>query len=262
MSVSRWWLRLPATIVVPMLTVAACGDGDVDTGGDGDGEAQTLTVFAAASLTDAFAEIGDAFSATRPEVSVELNFGPSSGLAMQLIEGAPADVYASADQVNMDKAVTGEVVEQAPVVFARNVLAIAVPAGNPGGVEGLADLAREELLIGLCAEEVPCGRFARQLLAEAGVTAAPDTNETDVRSLLTKIEADELDAGLVYRSDVLAADERVEGIDIAEADRVVATYPIAPVAASAVPALGEEFVDFVVSEEGRRILVDHGFLAP
>ncbi len=226
----------------------------------------TLTVLAAASLTDAMADLGDAFASATAEVhpglSLQFSFGPSSALATQLLAGAPADVFASADEASMARAVAGGAVTATPEIFARNELTLAVPAGNPGGVSGLEDLARDDLLVGLCAEQVPCGRLARELLARTGVIPALATNETDVRSLLTKIEANELDAGLVYRSDIGAAEGWVEGIDVPGADQVVALYPIAPLEASKVPDLAEDFVAFVGSDQGRRILVEHGFLAP
>ena len=157
-----------------------------------------LLVSAAASLTDAFAEIESAFEEANPDVDVVLNLGSSSALREQILEGAPADVFASANTSNMDQvAEAGELSGEAEI-FATNSLQIAVPTGNPGGVTGLEDFAREELLIGLCAEDVPCGDFGRQALAKAGVIPSIDTNEPDVRALLTKIEAGELDAGITY----------------------------------------------------------------
>ncbi|MDP9454066.1 MAG: molybdate ABC transporter substrate-binding protein [Actinomycetota bacterium] len=259
-------LRPLAVAVAAGLALALAGCADGGAAGDTAGGARVLSVFAAASLTDAFSEIGEVFSSSSPTsspgVEVRFNFGPSSGLLTQLLEGAPADVYASADEATMDEARAGGAVAERPTAFARNVLALAVPAGNPVRVRGLADLARDELLVGLCAAEVPCGRLARQLLDREAVRVAPDTEEPDVRSLLTKIEAGELDAGLVYRSDVRAGGARVEGIEVPESEEVGTTYPVAPVARAAEPELARAFVAFVVSGEGRRILADHGFLAP
>ncbi len=219
-----------------------------------------VTVFAAASLTDAFTEMGDAFSRANPGSRVLFNFGPSSGLATQIDQGAPADVFASADERTMADVVEAGAVTVSPGTFTRNSLEIAVPAGNPGGVTGLSDLARDELLVGLCAEQVPCGRLARQLLSHAGVSVAPDTNEADVRSLLTKIEAGELDAGLVYRTDVAVAGDRVQGIETDEDPPVATSYPIAPLAGSANPHLARAYVDFVLSAPGQQILAGYGFL--
>jgi molybdate transport system substrate-binding protein len=151
-------------------------------------------------------------------------------------------------------AVVGE-----PQTFVTNQLQIAVPAGNPGGVTGLADFAESGLLIGLCAEEVPCGEFGREALANAGVTPSIDTNEADVRSLLTKVQADELDAGIVYRTDVQAGGDEIEGIDIPPEHNVTAAYPIAVLADSGAPDVADAFVAFVLSDRGQEILTSYGF---
>jgi molybdate transport system substrate-binding protein len=256
------------TLVAALTLIAAgCGDDDDDaapaeTTEAASGLSGTLQVFAAASLTDAFIEIGDAFTEDNPDVTVEFNFAGSSALATQIQEAAPADVFASADENNMQKVVdTGEVTAQ-PEIFTTNILEIAVPAGNPGGVDGLDDFANPDLLIGLCAEEVPCGRFGRQALTNAGVTPSIDTNEPDVRSLLTKIEADELDAGIVYVTDVQSAGDTVEGVEIPSDVNVVATYPIAPIAAAPNAEAAEAFIAFVQSSDGQDILASYGFLQP
>jgi molybdate transport system substrate-binding protein len=258
--------RLTAAVVAILAIIAACGDDDGGSDDAPEAAASELTgtvqVFAAASLTDAFTEIGDAFADAHPDVTVEFNFAGSSALATQIQEGAPVDVFASADGTNMQKVVdTGDVTAD-PEIFATNVLEIAVPAGNPGGVDGLDDFADADLLVGLCAEEVPCGRFGRQALDNAGVIPAIDTNEPDVRSLLTKVEAGELDAGLVYRTDVLSAGDAVEGIEIPSDVNVVAAYPIAPVAGAANSEGAEAFVAFVRSDAGQDILASYGFLQP
>jgi molybdate transport system substrate-binding protein len=222
-----------------------------------------LLVSAAASLTDAFAEVGAAFEEANPGVDVILNLGPSSGLREAILEGAPADVFASANTSNMDQVVEAGEVSGEPEIFVTNLLQIAVPAGNPGGVSGLDDFAREELLIGLCAEDVPCGEFGRQVLENAGVSASLDTNEPDVRALLTKIENDELDAGIVYVTDVLSnADGEVEGIDIPAEVNVIAEYPIAVLANAPDPDAGQAWVEFVLSDDGQAILTSYGFVSP
>ncbi len=222
-----------------------------------------LLVSAAASLTDAFAEVEASFEAANPGVDVVLNLGPSSGLREAILEGAPADVFASANTSNMDEvAEAGEVVGE-PEIFVTNLLQIAVPAGNPGGVSGLEDFAREALLIGLCAEDVPCGDFGRQALENAGVTPVLDTNEPDVRALLTKIENDELDAGIVYVTDVLSSPaEQIEGIDIPADVNVVAEYPIAVLTSAPNPDAAADWVEFVLSDEGQAILTSYGFTSP
>jgi molybdate transport system substrate-binding protein len=261
-------LRFLTVAAVAALSAAACGDGDRDGDAEGAGAAGApaaldgdLTVFAAASLTDVFDEIGAAFEEANPGVGVELNYGPSSGLREQILEGAPADVFASANPSNMDQVVEAGAAG-APEVFATNVLQIVVPAGNPGGITGLDDFADPDLLIGLCAEEVPCGDLGRAALAAAGVTPEADTDEADVRALLTKVGSGDLDAGIVYRTDVRAAGGAVEGVDIPAEGNVTATYPIAALTDAGDAGLAEAFVAFVLSGEGREVLAGHGFGRP
>lgn len=242
-------------LVAMLACVAATGCGRSDRSGD------ELVVFAAASLTDAFDELGSAFEDAHPGVEVTFSFAGSSAVREQVLAGAPADVVAVASARDMDQLVAAGV-SSTPVDIARNRLEIAVPAGNEAGVVGLDDFGDESLLIGLCAEEVPCGALGRTVLADAGVTATIDTNEPDVRSLLTKIEAGELDAGLVYRTDVLAAGDRVEGIEIPDDVDVATTYPIAVLDGARHPDLAESFVDLVLSDRGQDVLASHGFERP
>lgn len=249
----RWLTAIVATVAA--LSPAACS-------GDDDSSGRTaITVFAAASLTDAFTEIADQFEEANPGVTVELSFAGSSSLREQILEGAPADVFASASESNMDQVVEAGEVDRAET-FATNRLQIVVPAGNPAGIAGLEDFSRDELLIGLCAEEVPCGDFGRQVLAAAGVEPATDTNEADVRALLTKVEAGELDAGLVYVTDVVSAGDAVEGIDLPDEVDVLVSYPIGPVTSTGNPDVARAFVDFVLGDQGRAVLGDSGFGLP
>ena len=244
--------RLIVTICVLGLVIA-CSGSSVE------GE---LLVSAAASLTNAFADVESGFEEENPEVDVVLNLGSSSALREQILEGAPADVFAPANTSNMDQvAEAGELSGEAEI-FATNSLQIAVPSGNPGGVTGLEDFAREELLIGLCAEPVPCGDFGRQALAHAGVIPSIDTNEPDVRALLTKIAAGELDAGITYVTDVLSASGDVEGVEIPAEMNVVAEYPIATLAGAPNPDAAAAWVEFVLSDEGQAILTGYGFASP
>jgi len=233
-----------------LIAITACGGSSADT---------TILVSAAASLTDAFAVIEDEFEANHPGTDVVLNLAGSASLREQLLEGAPVDVFASANESVMATVVAGGQAAQAPVVFAHNRLQIAVPRGNPGAVTGLSDFADDGLLIGLCAEGVPCGDLARQVLAAADIVPSVDTLETDVRSLLTKIEEGEIDAGIVYRSDVHGAGGTVEPVEVRVAGDFVAGYPIVVVEGAPNPGGASKFVDFVLSETGQRILVDHGF---
>jgi molybdate transport system substrate-binding protein len=243
---------------------ATAAGADATTAGGQDGAAVegTVTVLAASSLTDAFDEIGAAFERANPGADVEFSFGGSSDLREQLLAGAPADVFASANPSNMDAVVDGGAVAGDPEPFVTNSLEIVVPEGNPAGVEGLEDFADEDLLLGLCAEEVPCGEFGREALANAGVAPAPDTNEPDVRSLLDRVSSGELDAGIVYVTDVRAAGDAVEGIEIPEDVNVVAEYPIATLAEAGEPEAAQAFVDFVLSEDGQAILASYGFGPP
>jgi len=244
------------------LVLAACGGSTGDAAPSGDGAPErTVTVFAAASLTDAFADVAAAFEDEHPGVTVELSFAGSSALREQVLDGAPADVVATADEAVMadlvDEGAVGE-----PVAFATNRLQLAVPAGNPAGVGGLDDLGRGDLVIGLCAAGVPCGDLARRVLDGAGVEPAPDTEEPNVRALLAKVEAGELDAGLVYATDVRAAGDAVEAVDVPVGEEGTTRYPIAAVADAPHPRAADAFVAFVTTPAARDVLADHGFGPP
>ena len=264
-------MRLVAIGCAFSLVLAACGGDD---GGDAAGAATSaaaesvesdldgsITVFAAASLTDAFDEIDAAFEDADPGATVEVNHGGSSALREQILAGAPADVFASANTSNMDRVVEAGAASD-PVDFVTNRLQIAVPAGNDAGVTGLADFADANLLIGLCAEDVPCGELGHEVLDNAGVTPSVDTDEPDVRSLLTKLETGELDAGIVYVTDVTAAGDAVEGIDIPTDENVTVTYPIATLDDAGNREVADAFVAFVLSDEGQDILTAYGFGTP
>ena len=256
---------LGAALCLALGATAACGndDDDSDAAGPSTTSAEsdlegTITVFAAASLTDAFGEAAEEFMGDHPDVTVELNLAASSALREQILAGAPSDVFASANASNMDQVVETGAAED-PEILVRNALEIVVPAGNPAGVDGLDDFADPDLLIGLCAAEVPCGDFGREALANAGVTPAQDTDEPDVRSLLTKVAEGELDAGIVYRSDVLAAGDTVAGIEIPEDVNVIAGYPIATLTGSGAPEVADAFVEYLLGDEGQAILASWGF---
>lgn len=245
------------TVAAVALLLGACGDDGGPAATDGPPQG-TVTVLAAASLTDVVTELAEAFEDEHRGVEVRLSFGGSSSLREQVLDGAPADVYLSADRSNVDVLVE-EGAARPPADLATNDLMIAVPRGNPARITGLADFAEPGHLLGLCADPVPCGRLAREALARAGVTASVDTNEPDVRSLLTKVRAGELDAGIVYRTDVLAADGAVEGIELPEPHRVTTSYPIAVLTEAPNPVAAEAFVAFVRGPAGRSLLEDHGF---
>ncbi|MBY5161261.1 molybdate ABC transporter substrate-binding protein [Salsipaludibacter albus] len=257
---------LVVAVLVGALVLTACGDTTSatptaeNTRGDRTPRGEVL-VSAAASLTDAFGAIEDAFEDAHPDVDVVLNLGGSSALREQLLEGAPADVFASADPDTMAEVVDAGLAD-GPTTFATNGLVIAVPTGNPGALTGLDDLADDDLLVGLCAPTVPCGMFARRALDMAGVVAAVDTEEPDVRALLTKIAAGELDAGITYVTDVASSSGSVEAIDLPDGVDVVATYPVATLADAPNPTGASAFVDFVVSDRGRDLLSSAGFGPP
>ena len=221
----------------------------------------TLTVFAAASLTDAFEELAARFQERNPSVEVALNFGGSAALAQQVVEGAPADVFAAAAEPPMQTLVDAGLVDDA-VVFATNTLELAVPAANPAGVSGLSDLARVGLRIALCDPSVPCGAASATLLDAEGVVASPHTLESDVKAVLTKVSLGEVDAALVYRTDVLAAGDAVEGIEVPAAASVVNRYPVGALANTAQPDAAEAFVALVTGAGGSEVLDRLGFGAP
>ncbi|MEM7276319.1 MAG: molybdate ABC transporter substrate-binding protein [Actinomycetota bacterium] len=240
------------TAVSAAVAAAACG---------GDPNDRALRVFAAASLTEAFDELAIAFEAAEPDHRVQLVVAGSATLRDQVLAGAPADVVAFANEAVMADLVAAEVVE-APVDFATNRLTLAVPADNPGAVAGLDDLGRPELFVGLCATGVPCGDLAQDVLAAADIEAAVDTFEPSVRAVLTKLAERELDAGLVYSTDV-AAEPSVRAVELPDGTDAVTRYPIAAVLRDAdqQPA-ARRFIDFVTGPEGQATLAGFGFGRP
>lgn len=248
--------RMVSLLLVASVIGAGCA------ADEGEAGAGTVRVFAAASLTDAFADMADAFERGHPGVAVALNLAGSATLRTQILEGAPADVFAPADASHLAPLRDAGAVAGRERVFATNRLVVAVPAGNPGGVTSIADFARSDLLLGLCAEGVPCGDLARDALAHAGVEPSLDTEEPDVRSLLTKVGAGELDAGIVYVTDVAAHDDLVDAVAIADEDNVVARYSIAALRDAGDTDLAAAFVEFVLSAEGRDVLAGRGFGPP
>lgn len=243
--------------LVCVLATSACGGDE-----PGDGGERVLTVYAAASLTASFEELAERFEAANDGVSVELAFAGSSDLVAQITSGAPADVFASADQANMDKLTAEGLEGSEPEVFATNTLQIAVPPDNPGEVSDLADLSEEDLAVVLCAPEVPCGAAALALAEAAGTTLAPDSEEQSVADVLGKVRTGEADAGLVYVTDVIAAAGEVLGIDVPESDAVVNDYPIVTLADSDQAELAQAFVDLVLGEQGQAVLAEAGFGTP
>lgn len=220
-----------------------------------------LTVFAAASLTEAFTRAKAPLTSANPGLAITYNFAGSNALATQILQGARADVFASADMANMEKLVAAGMVD-APVTFARNKLQIAVAAGNPKGITGLADLARPDVTVVLAAVGVPAGDYTRQVLAAKNLTVSPKSLETDVKSALAKVTSGEADATVVYTTDVTAARSKVDGVDIPDADQPAITYPIAVVSSTKNRPAATAFVRSAVSRDVQKALSAAGFLAP
>jgi molybdate transport system substrate-binding protein len=248
--------RLAAVLAAAALGLAAGRGG----GGGGAGRASPaeIKVFAAASLTAAFTELGRRYTAAQG-TKVTFNFAGSQALATQIGQGAPADVFASADLDNMAKV---KDLVATPQSFASNRLAIVVEQGNPRGIRTLDDLAGGDVKVVLAAREVPAGRYAKQVLDRAGVKVTPVSQEDNVKAVVAKVSLGEADAGIVYATDVAAGGARVEGVDIPREQNVVATYPIATVKAGKAQDAAQAFMDLVLSGQGQQVLHRYGFLPP
>ena len=252
-------IRLAAMLAVAALALAACGGNDNASSGGSSGSANEIKVFAAASLTAAFNELGQQYTSANGGTKVTFNFAGSQALATQIRQGAPADVFASADLTNMDKV---KDLVGTPQNFASNLLQIVVEKGNPKGVKTLDDLANPDLKVVLAAPDVPAGKYAQQALEKARVTVRPVSQEDNVKAVVTKVSLGEADAGIVYVTDVTAGGDKVEGVDIPEDQNVTATYPIATVKASKAQDKAQAFMDMVLSPEGQQVLKEFGFLPP
>lgn len=269
---ARW--RIFAGLAVTALAVAGCssssgdsGSGPADTSSAATSAAPTgpvlkgsIVVFAAASLTGTFTELGKQFEAAHPGVTVTFSYGGSSDLATSINGGAPGDVFASASANTMNTVVqagnaTG------PQNFARNVMEIATVPGNPKGIKSLADLTSSSLKVAICQARVPCGDAATALFAKAGLTITPVTLEKDVKSTLAKVTSKEVDAGIVYVTDVKAAGSSVTGVQIPDAQNYVTTYPIATLKETKNAETAQAFVDFVLGEDGQLVMKKAGFLS-
>jgi molybdate transport system substrate-binding protein len=252
-------IRLAAVLAVAALLLAACGSGNDSGGSSGSASANEIKVFAAASLTAAFTELGQQYTSANGGTKVTFNFAGSQALATQIQQSAPADVFASADIPNMDRV---KDLVGTPQNFASNLLAIVVEQGNPKHVTGLKDLANPDLKVVLAAPDVPAGKYAGQILGKAGVTVKPVSEEDNVKAVVTKVSLGEADAGIVYVTDVTAGGDKVEGVDIPKDQNVTATYPIATVKASRAQGKAQAFLDLVLSDRGQQVLGRYGFLPP
>ena len=221
----------------------------------------TVNVFAAASLREAFTKLGRQFEAAHPGVDVVFNFGPSSGLATQINQGAPADVFAAASTKNMDQVVNAGEADSGSN-FASNAMQIVVPAKNPAGISVLSDLTRPGVKVALCQPAVPCGTTAAKVLSNAKLTLTPVTQEVDVKAVLAKVTLGEVDAGIVYVTDVLAADEKAKGIEIPAEVNASTQYPIATLTRAPNKVAAQAFTDYVLSPNGAEVLAAARFAKP
>ncbi|MDT4940420.1 MAG: molybdate transport system substrate-binding protein [Pseudonocardiales bacterium] len=239
--------------------LAGCSSSGNDGGGGTDGPAGSITVDAASSLTEAFDSLKATFESAHSGTTINISYGASSDLATQIDQGAPVDVFASASTSTMD-GLGGQAVH--PTNFVTNTLEIAVPPGNPAGVAWVADLAKPGVKVAVCDPEVPCGAVAQQVFDNAGITVDPAANLADVKSTLAAVESGEVDAGLVYVTDVRAAGDQVEGVVIPANVNASTTYPIAVLKDAKNPVLAQAWVDFVLSPAGRQALAAAGFEQP
>jgi molybdate transport system substrate-binding protein len=221
-----------------------------------------ITVFAAASLTESFDAMAKQFQKKYPNVDVRFNYDASSNLATQINQGAPADVFASADEDNLQKSIDAGTVTPPPVVFAKNRLEIAVEKGNPKKIKGLADLGKSGLVVVLCADQVPCGKYAAESLGKAGVSVSPASKEENAKATLSKVSIGEADASIVYVTDVKASKGTTSGVKIADKVNVIATYPMGVVKDSQNAEAAKAWVQFVTSKDGQKTLRKFGFLPP
>jgi molybdate transport system substrate-binding protein len=259
--------------IMAAVLLAGCGGADPsdeDAGAAADGPRGTLTVFAAASLTEVFTELGDQLEDRYPELDVQFSFAGSSALAAQVHQGAPADVFASADEAQMARIVDAGLAADAEL-FAANRLMLAFPREDPAGVgryvdvaglPGLATLVDRDITLAVCAPEVPCGAAAAEVLDRAGLSDVPDTYEEDVRAVLTKVLLGEVDAGLVYRTDVETVEGQLGARAFTEAEAARTRYPVTALADAPNQPAARAFVDLLLSDEGQRVLEHAGFFPP
>lgn len=259
-----------AAVLALGLGAAACGSSSSGSsasassaaGGGAVKASGTITVFAAASLKETFTDLGKKFEVANPGSKVVFNFGGSSSLATSINSGAPADVFAAASPATMKTVTDAGGLSGQATTFVRNTLTIAVPKGNPKHVAGLKDLTAPGVKVALCAKEVPCGAAALTALKAADLQLTPVTLEQDVKGALTKVELGEVDASLVYRTDVRSDAAKIEGVDFPEASKAVNDYPVAALSKAPNKNGAAAFVAYVTSPEARQVLTAAGFQAP
>jgi molybdate transport system substrate-binding protein len=256
-----------AAAAVLLLAVAGCSSSSNSGAAAGGSSAASpsltggITVFAASSLQESFTQIAKDFETANPGVKVTLSFGASSALATQITQGAPADVFASASTKNMQQVVdAGDAAN--PTVFVKNTMEIAVPPANPANVSSVNDLAKSTVKTALCQPQVPCGSTAQQVFTNAKITVKPVTQEPDVKSVLSKVELNEVDAGVVYVTDVKAAGDKVKGVEISADVNASTSYPIAALTKATNASVASAFVAYVLSPAGESVLTAAGFSQP
>jgi len=258
--------KLGAALAAVGLLLAGCGSSDTrasdQTGTTAPPEARTLTVLAAASLTDAFTALEKKFEADHPGVDVQLSFDGSSALVQQITNGAPADVFASADENNMKKVTDAGLADGTPEIFATNQLMIAAPPDNPAKIASFADLAKDGVVVVVCAPQVPCGAATEKVEQATGVTLKPVSEEQNVKAVLTKVRSGDADAGVVYVTDVNSAGDKVKGIEFPESAQAINSYPIAALKDAPQAGLAKEFVELVRGAAGKAELTRVGFVVP
>jgi molybdate transport system substrate-binding protein len=262
-------MRRFAIIAIAAVAVAAVGCSSDGSGSSSSGSSSSpatakggsITVFAAASLTGTFTQLGKQFETAHPGDTVKFSFGPSSGLAEQITSGAPADVFASAAPANMQQVVSAGDTSN-PTDFARNTMEIAVPPNNPGRVKSVTDLAKKSVKVALCQPQVPCGVVAAEVFKNAGIKVKPVTLQPDVKSVLTQVETGNVDAGAVYVTDVMAAGSKVKGVPVPAKDNASTLYPIATISNSKEKSIAQAFVAYVLSPAGQQVLTAAGFKKP
>jgi molybdate transport system substrate-binding protein len=261
-------VKIPALAVIgaaATLLLAGCGGSSTGSSAAPTSAAsapQTLTVLAAASLTESFTALGKQFETDHPGVTVKFNFAGSSDLAQQIIQGAPADVFAAASDTTMKTVTDASLTAAPPTVFAKNILQIATPPGNPKGIATFADLAKPDLKVIVCAAQVPCGAAAAKIEKATNITINPVSEESDVKSVLSKVESGDADAGLVYVTDVNSAGDKVQGVNFPEASKAVTNYPIAVLKNAPAADLAKQFEAVVTGDLGQKALEQAGFAKP
>lgn len=263
---ARWRLRagwrVACLAAATAVLAASCGSsGSSASGGSSPGgkPSGNVIVFAAASLTGAFDKIGTQFEKANPGVMVKFSYAGSSSNATQIRQGAPADVFASANTKNMTTVTSDKLASGTPKVFARNKLEIIVEAGNPTQITSLADLSKPGVKVAVCAPDVPCGAYAKEALAKAGVTIKPVSEETSASGVVTKVSLGEADAGIVYTTDVKAGGSKVAGVTIPASQNVVADYPIVRLRDAPNNSGASAFISYVLGPDGQKVLAAYGF---